>query len=174
MKLKIPLPVFTLPRSSEWPVPHAYRMPVLRLRRDDVIDAYVHPRPQVDGRPVAPGDPVPSSAKSLIARATTEGFTVRATYALGTTPPTWRVNAPDSKPNPGPPVEASQYHGDTAESVRVVGHHPKRGGFIAYWVNGKSAGVNIHTPGDMLRPTGITHLMRKLSGSGVLSIHPDE
>jgi hypothetical protein len=174
MKLKSPLPVFTLPRSSEWPIPHAYRVPEPRLRRDDVIDAYVHPAPTVVGRPVQDGDPIPAAARSLIKRAEAEGFEVRSTYAHGTTLPTWRVNAPDSKPNPGPAVHPSQYHGDDADSVRVVGHHRQRGGFIAYWVNGKSAGVDVHSPGDMLRPTGITHLMRKLAGPSNLSVHPDE
>lgn len=168
------IPVFSWPLGPLWPIPHVYVMPERRITRDDVTNSYVHPPPEVAGRPMTEADPWPAGARSLLARAKAEGFAVVATYARGTTLPTWRVNAPDSRPNPGPAVESGQYHGDVEDSVRLVGHQRGRGGFVAYWVGGKTGGVSVHAPSDLLRPCGITHLMRKLAGNGILSIHPDE
>lgn len=107
---------------------HAERQ-AQRLTRADVEAAYVHPAPEVEAAELDLFEPWSSysylrasGAKSLVALAQRNGHRVKATYNRGTTPPRWTVNSPDNKTNPGPPVEASQYHGELVdvETVYVV------------------------------------------------------
>jgi hypothetical protein len=89
------------------------------LTRREVEEAYVHPEPEVRAEEV---DVSPHGDRTywvFARKATAAGADVKVTVARGTTPPKWHVNAPDSKPNPGPPVDASQYHGDLVDSVVV-------------------------------------------------------
>ena len=89
------------------------------LTRREVEEAYVHPEPEIPAHEsswvAVPFD----RAVSFGALAQAAGADVKVTVARGTTLPKWHVNAPDSKPNPGPPVEASQYHGEVVDSVVV-------------------------------------------------------
>lgn len=98
-----------------------------QVTRADVEAAYVHPAPEVMAREVlllADGRTELESAgvRSLVKLAQANGHRVKATYNRGTTVPKWHVNAPDNKKNPGPPVDASQYHGEVVdcETVYVV------------------------------------------------------
>ncbi|MCU1617775.1 MAG: hypothetical protein JWO98_5315 [Frankiales bacterium] len=88
------------------------------LTRDEVTAAYVHPEPEVPGHEVKP-EQLRGSPGAFVKFALAAGADVKATVSRGTTPPSWDVNAPDSKPNPGPPVEPSQYHGDVVDAVVV-------------------------------------------------------
>lgn len=92
------------------------------LTRREVEEAYVHPEPATPGGEVLYWwtiDTLPASASTFANKARAAGADVKVTVARGTTLPKWHVNAPDSKPNPGPPVDASQYHGDVVDSVVV-------------------------------------------------------
>lgn len=117
-----------------------------RITRADVEAAYVHPAPEVPARelPHPLLDLKAAGSKSLAALAERNGHRVKATYNRGTTLPKWHVNSPDNKTNPGPPVDASQYHGDAVdvETVYVLAtsthHNPS--GFLrirGVWQNGK-------------------------------------
>lgn len=90
------------------------------LTRREVEEAYVHPAPE------QLGEVIKSESRHLAPtiavfcnKAEAAGADVKVTVARGTTLPKWHVNAPDSKPNPGPTVDASQYHGDLVDSVTV-------------------------------------------------------
>ena len=90
------------------------------LTRREVEEAYVHPEPEKLGEVRFLRDALPIRSLRVFARkAEAAGAEVKVTVARGTTLPKWHVNAPDSKPNPGPPVEASQYHGEVVDSVVV-------------------------------------------------------
>lgn len=93
-----------------------------RITRADVEAAYVHPAPEVECEERWIGSIESNSAYSLAALAQRNGHRVKATYNRGTTLPKWHVNSPDNKTNPGPPVDASQYHGEVVdvETVYVV------------------------------------------------------
>lgn len=103
-----------------------------RITRADVEAAYVHPAPEVPAREVVLSGKSPQltgrrylvslGARSLWKLAEANGHRVKATYNRGTTLPKWHVNSPDNKTNPGPPVDASQYHGEVVdvETVYVV------------------------------------------------------
>lgn len=111
-----------------------------RITRADVEAAYVHPAPEV------PAYEVPhleaSGARSLANLAIGNGHHVKATYNRGTTLPKWHVNSPDNKTNPGPPVDASQYHGEVADVETVYVTVAERGDepwhrIRGVWQNGK-------------------------------------
>lgn len=93
------------------------------LTRREVEEAYVHPAPEVMAEEVdlelAIATSPTKAAYSFATKSEAAGADVKVTVARGTTPPKWHVNAPDSKPNPGPPVDASQYHGEVVDSVVV-------------------------------------------------------
>lgn len=103
-----------------------------RLTRERVERAYVHPEPEEPAHEVEVGHLSPkgslisplnsAGARRLVKAALLGGHRVKATRNRGTTVPKWWVNAPDSKPNPGPPVAADQYHGTlvTVETVYVL------------------------------------------------------
>lgn len=128
------------------------------LTRHAVEAAYVHPAPAVPGHPVAGPADLLGGAKSLFLAAEVGGFQVKAFRSKGWTPPTWRVNQPNSKPNPGPPVNVDQYHGDLVDSVMVVGYSLEGGGFRAVFENGKIQSAFAHAPGQLSRSVGITAL----------------
>lgn len=91
-----------------------------RIMRADVEAAYVHPAPEVPARELWRWSLLKSpSAISLARLATASGHRVKATYNRGTTLPKWHVNSPDNKTNPGPPVDASQYHGEVVDVETV-------------------------------------------------------
>jgi hypothetical protein len=116
------------------------------VTRADVEAAYVHPAPEVEARLVEVTEyfvTPTAGVRSLIKLALANGHRVKATYNRGTTVPKWHVNAPDNKRNPGPPVDASQYHGEVVdcETVYVI---DVRGGTTwplhmvrGQWINGK-------------------------------------
>jgi hypothetical protein len=124
-----------------------------QITRADVEAAYVHPAPEVEAEECLNGNRMLTAvgAKALAALASNNGHRVKATYNRGTTLPKWHVNSPDNKANPGPPVNASQYHGEVVdcETVYVLLESPR--GFArrdnqAYvngthirgvWLNGK-------------------------------------
>lgn len=89
------------------------------LTRREVEEAYVHPAPEMRAEEVDVSSHGDRTYWVFARNAQAAGAEVKVTVARGTTPPKWRVNAPDSKPNPGPPVDASQYHGDLVDSVVV-------------------------------------------------------
>jgi len=91
------------------------------LTRREVEEAYVHPEPEVVGQGINLIDLLRrcKSAHQFALKAMQAGADVKITFARGTTLPKWHVNAPDSKPNPGPPVDASQYYGEIVDSVVV-------------------------------------------------------
>lgn len=95
------------------------------LTRREVEEAYVHPAPEVVGYLIEERAELAylpyrfAAVDPFIDKAESVGADVKVTVARGTTLPKWHVNAPDSKPNPGPPVDASQYHGDLVDSVVV-------------------------------------------------------
>lgn len=92
------------------------------LTRREVEEAYVHPEPTIPAEEVAIGllvDVTEAAAQRFARKCEVAGADVKVTVARGTTLPKWHVNAPDSKPNPGPPVDASQYHGEVVDSVAV-------------------------------------------------------
>lgn len=116
-----------------------------RITRVDVEAAYVHPAPEVSARELLHPllDLKAAGSKSLAALAERNGHRVKATYNRGTTLPKWHVNSPDNKTNPGPPVDASQYHGEVVdvETVYVRTSTHGRGGQFhevrGVWQNGK-------------------------------------
>lgn len=120
-----------------------------RITRADVEAAYVHPAPEVEAREVRWGTPLTAAgARALWNLAARNGHRVKATYNRGTTLPKWHVNSPDNKTNPGPPVDASQYHGEVVdvETVYVVadveyrhatGNRLHRHNIRGVWQNGK-------------------------------------
>lgn len=138
--LSKPRPAHTLTESAESARQsvrdHAQRLRS-RITRAEVEAAYVHPEPEEPAHEVELGvlEPFPdrrdvlirtqleaAGARRLAKAALLGGHRVKATRNRGTTVPKWHVNAPDSKPNPGPPVAADQYHGTlvTVETVYVV------------------------------------------------------
>ena len=118
------------------------------LTRREVEEAYVHPAPKVVAHevPLRSFIPVPGKRFGLAAEAA--GADVKVTVARGTTLPKWHVNAPDSKPNPGPPVDASQYHGEVVDSVVVWARKRVDRGFgilaRAEWHNGRIHEVTVN------------------------------
>lgn len=99
------------------------------LTRREVEEAYVHPEPERTG---TEWDVATAGSREGWVRwarfagdCHDAGAEVKVTVARGTTLPKWHVNAPDSKPNPGPPVDASQYHGDLVDSVVVWARKPR-------------------------------------------------
>jgi hypothetical protein len=112
-----------------------------QVTREDVEAAYVHPAPEVEAQPAVVLHA--SGANSLVRLATANGHRVKATYNRGTTLPKWHVNAPTNKTNPGPPVDASQYHGEVVdcETVYVITEHlappTYRYKVRGQWINGK-------------------------------------
>lgn len=97
-----------------------------RITRADVEAAYVHPAPEALAGFRAVHALRAGGARSLANLAIGNGHRVKATYNRGTTLPKWHVNSPDNKTNPGPPVDASQYHGEVVdvETVYVVDMRP--------------------------------------------------
>lgn len=112
-----------------------------RITRADVEAAYVHPAPEVPAYVIPhPHELVrAASARALVILAIDNGHRVKATYNRGTTLPKWHVNSPDNKTNPGPPVDASQYHGEVVDVETVyVKTNGSRHQFIrGQWQNGK-------------------------------------
>jgi hypothetical protein len=114
------------------------------VKREDVEAAYVPPAPEVEAAQIHLQHLTAAGAKSLAALAARNGHRVKATYNRGTTLPKWHVNAPTNKTNPGPPVDASQYHGEVVdcETVYVLPRIATSRG-SAYrrirgqWINGK-------------------------------------
>lgn len=110
-----------------------------RVTREDVEAAYVHPVPEVMAHIIEPAELTAYGAKSLANLAIGQGHRVKVTHNRGTTVPKWHVNAPDNKKNPGPPVDASQYHGEVVDCETVYvcidwdAHRHVRG----QWLNGK-------------------------------------
>lgn len=90
-----------------------------RITRADVEAAYVHSAPEAPAREVLYGELKAQGARSLHALADGGCHRVKATYNRGTTLPKWHVNSPDNKTNPGPPVDASQYHGEVVDVETV-------------------------------------------------------
>jgi len=101
------------------------------LTRREVEEAYVHPEPEMPAREVVYAWLVEveraHTTVAFVLKAEAAGADVKVTVARGTTLPKWHVNAPDSKPNPGPPVDAAQYHGEVVDSVVVWARRAKRG-----------------------------------------------
>lgn len=97
-----------------------------RITRADVEAAYVHPAPEAEAFDLPIAGIEASSAYNLAQLASDNGHRVKAIYNRGTTLPKWHVNSPDNKTNPGPLVDASQYHGDVVdcETVYVVTSPP--------------------------------------------------
>jgi hypothetical protein len=120
------------------------------LTRREVEEAYVHPEPEVVGREVLLSQAGPSDSGQVrfIDKAEAAGAEVKVTVARGTTLPKWHVNAPDSKPNPGPPVDASQYHGELVDSVVVWARKDEPGWSSdrvrAEWHNGRIHEVTVN------------------------------
>lgn len=115
-----------------------------QVTRADVEAAYVHPAPEVMAHVIEPAELTAYGAKSLANLAIGQGHRVKVTHNRGTTVPKWHVNAPDNKKNPGPPVDASQYHGEVVdcETVYVLTYDPYMGDHNAIkvrgqWLNGK-------------------------------------
>jgi hypothetical protein len=128
--------------------PHVYT-------RDEVLAAYRHPKPEWHEwlNPEAPStrDVAPAGARKLITAALDAGYLVKVQHYRGTTYPTWRVNLPESG---GPPIDPSQYHGDTVEGIAVGIAHKTKGTAVATWhdgrlfhasVNGVSSGIGYLT-----------------------------
>lgn len=135
-----------------------------RITRADVEAAYVHPAPEVpahevylSGQRFGPVSIYASGAKSLVVLADGNGHRVKATYNRGTTLPKWHVNSPDNKTNPGPPVDASQYHGEVVdvETVYLVTHDQATGWPLnrvrGQWINGKLDRIEVNGVETTLR-----------------------
>lgn len=91
-----------------------------RITRADVEAAYVHPAPEVPCQLLQlDRDWTSASSKSLMQLAERNGHRAEHTFNRGTTLPKWHVNSPDNKTNPGPPVDASQYHGEVVDVETV-------------------------------------------------------
>lgn len=147
---------------------YAYRR-VQRIKRIDVEHSYVHPAPEVKAHTVKATSV--AGARALASAAEAAGYAVKLVEARGTTPPRWTVNAPDSKPNPGPPVDASQYRGDLVTSIGVYGKHPTHGAFRAWWHDGRAAGAGMREVGSghWAEATG-TEIKRQLALGEPLSM----
>lgn len=135
-----PLRVARSPKTGR---PMATRKP---LGRDEVVADYVHPAPEKRAREVLlsslAGGPKTFANAAVAARAR-----VKATAARGTTAPKWWVNAPDSKPNPGPQVAHDQYHGVVVDSVVVWVITAQGRRIRAVWHDGKFFGAEVDRVG---------------------------
>lgn len=127
------------------------------MTREEVEAAYVHPEPL---EPFGARFDLSSNALAFLESAKVTGWSVGIFGSRGTTRPTWRVSLPASG---GPPIDASQYHGDLVECIVLVGRHPQRGQFIAVWHDGKTKGGVLHPKNKPREALGITELGARIT-----------
>lgn len=132
--------------------------------RAEVVAAYSHPAPEVLGHPPTDADKIPASLVKLATLAVDVGLEVTVIVSRGTTTPTWRVNAPDNKNEPGPPVEPNQYHGDVVDVVGLYGRHDELGYFVMTWHDGRTQGGVYRAPRAFWRSMTVTSLTQLLEG----------
>jgi len=147
---KVPVASATAP-VEQW------RAPELVLRAD-VEAAYVHPGVAEVAHPVP-------DTKTLALEALVKGYKIRSLAGAGTTAPTWRATLPASG---GPPVEASQYHGDLVQWVAVFGKSATLGSFRASWNDGRIGNVQVRPVGGLWSVIGITALTAQVKAGGIL------